>query len=153
MNAVALGLEAAASLLEERRDFSIQRQAIIAASAELQERELIKLASQSAAIAETLRRRGVMDPAASLSAEAGIAVFRTAFERWIEPTNDRSFAQLIRESLDQLKALTAGEQPPAAVRKRAGADLDSTPKLVRTGHGRSRERAEDGGSEVPAERR
>jgi len=44
---------------------------------ELQERELIKLAALSAAIADTLRKRGVKDPAASLAAEAGIAVFKS----------------------------------------------------------------------------
>jgi hypothetical protein len=40
----------------------------------------------SAATAAVLRRRGVADPAASLAAEAGIAVFRIAFERWTPTT-------------------------------------------------------------------
>jgi hypothetical protein len=30
-------------------------------------------------------------------------------ERWINQTNQRDFAQLIRESLDELKAVTAGK--------------------------------------------
>jgi AcrR family transcriptional regulator len=107
LDAVAAGLEAAADLLQSRREFSLRRQAIIAANAELQERELIKLASLAAAIAEALRGRGVDDAAASLIGETGIAVFRTAFERWIEARNDRDFASLIRESVDQLRALTA----------------------------------------------
>ncbi len=55
-----------------------------------------------------MRRRGVTDPDASLTAEAGIAVFRVAFERWINESNHRDLPQLIRESLDQLKAVTAG---------------------------------------------
>ncbi|MGH2894693.1 MAG: TetR family transcriptional regulator, partial [Solirubrobacteraceae bacterium] len=75
MDAVAAGLQAGGEVLGERRDFARQRQAVIAASAELQERELIKLASLAAALADALRRRGVTEPAASLSAEAGIAVF------------------------------------------------------------------------------
>ncbi|MFL5962407.1 MAG: TetR family transcriptional regulator [Gaiellaceae bacterium] len=107
LDAVALGLEAAAALLQEGRDYSIRRQAIITANPELQERELIKLATLASALAEVLRRRGVRDPAASLSAEAGIAVFRIAFERWIDETNRRDFPQLIRESLDELRALSA----------------------------------------------
>jgi hypothetical protein len=82
--------------------------AVIVANAELQERELIKLASLSAALADTLHRRGVADPAASLAAEAGMAVFRIAFERWVEETDPRDLSQLIRESLDELKAVTAG---------------------------------------------
>jgi hypothetical protein len=55
-----------------------------------------------------LRGRGVSDLAANLTAEAGIAVFKIAFERWIDATNERDFPALIRESLDELKAVTAG---------------------------------------------
>jgi AcrR family transcriptional regulator len=108
IDAIAAALEAAATLMQARREYSRKRQTVIAANAELQERELIKLASLASALADTLRRRGVRDPAASLAAEAGIAVFRIAFERWINPTNQHDFPQLIRESLDELKAVTAG---------------------------------------------
>ena len=94
--------------LQERREYSRQRQAIIAANPELQERELIKLASLSAALADALRQRGVTDPAASLAAEAGIAVFRIAIERWQNDTGQRDLPQLMRESLDALKATAAG---------------------------------------------
>ena len=52
IDAVAAALEAAGALLQERREFARQRQAIIAANAELQERELIKLASLASALAE-----------------------------------------------------------------------------------------------------
>jgi AcrR family transcriptional regulator len=102
------GFEAAGEqfFVAERREFSRQRQAIIAANSELQERELIKLASLSAAIADVLRRRGLGEPDASLTAEIAIAIFRTAFERWIE-TNDKPFPQLVRDSVEQVRALTA----------------------------------------------
>jgi AcrR family transcriptional regulator len=46
--------------------------------------------------------------AASLTSEAAIAVFRIAFERWINQTNQQNLPRLIRESLDALKAVTAG---------------------------------------------
>ena len=108
LDAVAAALEAAGALLQERREFARQRQTIIAANAELRERELIKLATLASAIADTLRRRGVTDPAASLAAEAGIAVFRIAFEHWINETSQRDLSRLIQESLDELKAVTAG---------------------------------------------
>ena len=108
INAVVAALEAAGALLQERREYSRQRQAVIAANAELQERELIKLASLASAIAGALRRRGVTDPAASLAAEAGIAVFKIAFERWVNETSQPDLPRLIRESLDELKAVTAG---------------------------------------------
>ena len=108
IEAVAAALQAAGSVFEDRRERSLQRQRIIAANAELQERELIKLASLASAIAAALRRRGVGDPAAGLTAEAGIAVFKIAFERWVAESNQRDFGALVRESLDELKALTAG---------------------------------------------
>jgi AcrR family transcriptional regulator len=107
IDAVAAGLDAAGAFIQEGRELARQRQAIIAASAELQERELIKLASLASALADALRERGVEDPAASLTAEAGIAVFRIAFERWVEET-DQDLPRLMRESLDQLRAVTAG---------------------------------------------
>jgi AcrR family transcriptional regulator len=108
IDTVATALAAIASLLEGRRDMARRRQAIIDAHPELQERELIKLASLAALLAQSLRRRGVSDPAASLAAEAGIAVFKIAFVRWIEATNEADLAHIIRASLDQLKAVTAG---------------------------------------------
>jgi AcrR family transcriptional regulator len=108
IDAVAAGLRAGGEALQERREFSRTRQAVIAASAELQERELIKLASLATALADALRRRGVADPAASLTAEAGIAVFRVAFEQWVGRDNDRALPDVIRDSLDELRAVTAG---------------------------------------------
>jgi AcrR family transcriptional regulator len=108
IEAVAAGLDAVGALLQERREFARRRQAIIVANAELRERELTKLASWSAALADTLRRRGLTDPGASLAAEASIAVFRIAFERWIDESNGRALPQVIRESLNQLKSVTAG---------------------------------------------
>ena len=85
-----------------------QRQSVIAANPELQERELIKLAGLATAMAAALRDRGVPEPAASLAAEAGIAVFRVAFERWTAEDCRPDLAMLMRDSLDQLRAVTAG---------------------------------------------
>jgi len=108
LEAVAAALEAAGALLQERREYSRRRQAVIDANAALQERELIKLASLASALADALRKRGVTDPAAGLTAEAGIAIFKIAFERWVNETGPADLPQLIRESLDELKAVTAG---------------------------------------------
>jgi hypothetical protein len=83
LEAITAALDAVATVFfEERRDLARQRQAIIAANAELEERELIKLAALAAALADALRRRDVSDPAASVAGEAGIAVFRIAFGAW-----------------------------------------------------------------------
>jgi AcrR family transcriptional regulator len=108
IDAVAAALESAGSLFQERHGSARQRQRIIAANTELRERELIKLAGLASALADALQRRGVRGPAATLSAEAGIAVFRVAFARWVDGTSQRDLPQLIRESLDELKAVTAG---------------------------------------------
>jgi AcrR family transcriptional regulator len=108
IDAVAAALAAAGALLQERRDGARQRQAIIVANAELQERELIKMATLAAALADTLRQRGVSDPAASLAAEAGIAVFKIAFERWVADPAQPDLPQLMQESLTELRAVTAG---------------------------------------------
>jgi AcrR family transcriptional regulator len=116
IDAVVAALETATAPLQERRDYARRRQAVIVANAELRERELIKLASWSAALAETLRRRGVREPAASLTAEAGIAVFRIAFERWVNDAGEPSLPQLIREALGELRTVTAGDGAPGADR-------------------------------------
>jgi AcrR family transcriptional regulator len=108
LDAIAGALQAAAPLFQQRGDYPRQRQAVIAANAELQERELIKLASLAAAMAGALRARHVPEPAASLAAEAGIAVFRIAFERWTAEDCLPDLAKLIGESLDELRAVTEG---------------------------------------------
>ena len=57
--------------------------------------------------ATPLRGRGVGDPAAILTAEAAITVFRVGFERWVAQGNRKPLRQLIRESLDELRVITA----------------------------------------------
>jgi len=105
IDAMAAGLDAAAAFLEEGGDFPRKRQAIISANPELQERELIKLAGYGVAIAQALRERGVGDPTASLTAEAGIAVFRVAFERWTSASEPAQLAELMHHSLTELRAV------------------------------------------------
>lgn len=108
LEAVASALEAAGAALQERREYAWQRRAVIAANPELLERELIKFTALAGAMAGALRRRGVGEPAASLAAEAGIAVFRIAFERWGGEPGREDLPRLIRESFDELRAVTAG---------------------------------------------
>jgi AcrR family transcriptional regulator len=111
IDVAAAGLEAIGAFIGEGGDLARQRQAIIASSVELQERELIKLASLAAALADALRRRGVEDPAASLTAEAGIAVFKVAFERYVERSNQLDLPRLIRDSLGELPRLLEPSLP------------------------------------------
>jgi AcrR family transcriptional regulator len=101
---VVAAVEAAGGFFDNR-GLSRHRQTVIDAHPDLQERELIKLASLAAALAEALRRRGVQEPAASLTAEAGIAVFKIAFGRWIADSEQRHFTDLVHESFAALKGV------------------------------------------------
>lgn len=107
IDAVGAALKATGELFEGRREHARRRQAAIDANAGLQERELIKLASLAVAMAEELGRRGVSEPAAKLTAETGVAVFKVAFDRWIGADKDTELAHVVAESLDELRALTA----------------------------------------------
>ncbi len=111
IDAVAAALQEAAAVLDERHPQARQRQRIITANAELQERELVKLASLASAMGEALRARGISEPAASLAAEAGIAVFKVAFERWIDTTGVRGLGAFVLEGLAGLESLMAGGRP------------------------------------------
>jgi AcrR family transcriptional regulator len=108
LDAVAAALAAAADMLGANHDFARRRYAVIAANAELRERELIKMATLSSALADGLRHRGVADPDATLAAEAGIAVFRVAFERWVADRADHDLSRVMRDSLAHLRTITAG---------------------------------------------
>jgi AcrR family transcriptional regulator len=107
MEAVAVSLEAVAAAFGDRRDRARRRHAVIAANAELQERELVKLAAVAATLASALRERGVEEPEASVTAETAVAVFRVAFERWVAAPDGPDLAALVREALDALRAVAA----------------------------------------------
>jgi hypothetical protein len=82
------------------------RQVMIDSDSSLQERELIKRDRLATAITQALRERGVEEPAASLAAQTGIGVFHVAFAAWIAPANTRSYADIARELLVELRAVT-----------------------------------------------
>jgi AcrR family transcriptional regulator len=108
IDAAGAAIEAVAALFEGRHEHARLRSRIVAAHAELQERELIKMASLRSALAEALRRRGVAEHPASLTADLGIAVFHNAFARWVSGAGDQTLAQVARDSLRELKAVAAG---------------------------------------------
>jgi hypothetical protein len=58
--------------------------------------------------ADALRRRGVADLPASLAAEAGIAIFKIAFERWTGNPNDQPLSDWIRECAEEIEVVTTG---------------------------------------------
>lgn len=101
----AAGLQRAAELIGERRDFAQRRVRVIAANPELRERDLVKNAEMAEALAAALRDRGVDEATATLAAEAGVGAFRIAVQRWTEAGSEASLDDLIRESLALLKSI------------------------------------------------
>jgi AcrR family transcriptional regulator len=106
--AVAAGIQAAAAVLQEHQERARYLHVVIAATPELQERELAKFGEYAAAMAEALRGRGVADRAAALAAEAGLAAFKIAFGCWLDDPEQQDLPRLVLESLDELKTLTGG---------------------------------------------
>jgi AcrR family transcriptional regulator len=106
LDAVAGGLTAAAAMLGDfRRDLSRQRQAVIDSNPELRERELAKLADYAAAVAATLRQRGVSELQATLAAEAGMTVLRVALQRWANEVDGRDLTAIMRDSVAELRTV------------------------------------------------
>ena len=108
LEAVALGIDIAAVLLgDARRDLAAQRLAVIAANPDLRERELAKLADYAAAVAATLRKRGVAEMRATLAAEAGMTVLRVAVERWARSDN-ADLVAFVRDAMAEFRVVAAG---------------------------------------------
>jgi len=112
LEAMTAALDAAGTVFT--RELARRRRAVILSNPELQERELIKLASLAEALAEALRRRGVADPVAGLAAQTGMAVFRITFERWVIDPGERPWAEHLREALAELDELVVGASTPVA---------------------------------------
>jgi hypothetical protein len=118
---VVRAFEATAPFFEERRAHARKRQALIAAHAELHERELIKLTKLASAIAGGLRERGLRKETADLVAETGTTVFRSAFERWVGDSKKHDLAHHVRAVLAELRLVTGARAPSASSRAKAPA--------------------------------
>lgn len=105
-DAVGDALEAlAADAFAGRRTFARRRARLIGSEPRLQERELIKLASWTDALAAALTDRGVDDGTAELAAEAGMAAFRVAFRRWVDGPAKDELTTPLRAALDELRTV------------------------------------------------
>ena len=107
LDAVAGALEATPPIFEARRDFARKRQTLIAAHAELQERELIKLASLGSAFrAHCATRRA--SPGSRPRCRSGDRHFQECLRTLARRRKKRDLAHHLREALEQLRAVTAG---------------------------------------------
>jgi hypothetical protein len=109
LQAIAHALDRAGQKLftPASRAFGVRRPAVIAASAELQEREALKGLALVAAIAEALRQRGVGDMTAQMAAQTGALALKLAYDRWLRPDTDAAFGQVARQVLADLRTATA----------------------------------------------
>lgn len=109
LDAVAAAFEAAGAELQGLGGLHLvrARHALVMKHAEIRERELLKLASLATAVTKALHARGVPEPAASLAAEAGIAVFKVGFERWVSQRKPQELAAELRASMAALRAVAA----------------------------------------------
>lgn len=94
-----------ATQLEDAIRPSPVRQAVIASSPELRERESSKHEAVADAMAAALRDRGIEATEATLLARSGAAVFRTAFEAWIHDPGARSLAGYVEATAARLRDL------------------------------------------------
>jgi AcrR family transcriptional regulator len=109
LEAIAHAFDAAGQnvFVPARRNFGVRRRAVIAASAELQEREALKGLALVASIAEALRQRGVADMTAQMAAQTGALALKLAYNRWLEPDNEAQFGTVARQTLAELQTATA----------------------------------------------
>lgn len=90
---------------EDHRTFARKRAAVIASHPSLRERELLKLATLGAQLADACRARGMSEPAASLLGQSAMAAFHTTFTMWVADDEERSFRQLARLTSAELRTL------------------------------------------------
>ena len=107
LDVVVAALAASSPAFEARRAIARKRQLLVAAHAELRERELMKSTKIAATVHASLRERGVPEPTAALLAQTGTALFQNAFERWIDDTKKHDLAHHMQAALAELRRLTA----------------------------------------------
>ncbi|MEV7093439.1 helix-turn-helix domain-containing protein [Amycolatopsis sp. NPDC051045] len=108
IEAVTQAMDAAGrkAFTPDRREFSALRRSVIAAHAELQERDALKGLALTAAMTDALRERGVPDVTARVAAELGALAMKIAYERWIAAAAE-DFGEAARRALDEVRAAIA----------------------------------------------
>ena len=111
LEAVGAAVDAlAVSFPSDRHAFAARLRTVIDVYSELQEREALKHAGYAAAMTDALRQRGVTDPTAIVAADLGVLAFKTAFARWTESRHPQALTELVRHTLDELRAASASLQ-------------------------------------------
>ncbi|MBY8859294.1 TetR/AcrR family transcriptional regulator; helix-turn-helix transcriptional regulator [Nocardia sp. CA2R105] len=104
MEAIGAALAAfAAGFADDRREFLAKRQAVIDDNSDLKERDLLKAAALTTVMADALVARGVESPTAAVAANIGALALGDAFQRWLQPGNRTSMAELAEQALRELR--------------------------------------------------
>ncbi|WP_314411722.1 TetR/AcrR family transcriptional regulator [Streptomyces kroppenstedtii] len=110
LEAVAAGLvRASGAMGPMNRELAPRVKAAVAASTELQERDVLKSVSLAATMAAALTARGVPGPTADLAGELGILAFKRGFAEWSEGERgaEDELAGYTLAALDELRAASA----------------------------------------------
>jgi len=110
LEAVAAGLvNVSGAMSPMNRDLAPRLEAVIAANAELQQRNALKVVGLADAMIAALLARGVPDPTAHVAAELGVLAFKRGFAAWcaVDARMADDLASYALAELDQLRDATA----------------------------------------------
>lgn len=103
LDAAAAAFIRAAAPIEDYPELARARRAVIDSSPELRERDLMKMAAMTAAVADALADRGVPPRTAAFTAQAATAVFTVAVDEWASDPG-RGLAASINGALSDFRA-------------------------------------------------
>jgi len=86
----------------QRRDLAPRRISVVASHPELRERELLKRADITSAIATALRSRGIDEPSTTVAAGLATLAFSQTIAAWAEPNNTEEFQAIAHQVLRRL---------------------------------------------------
>jgi AcrR family transcriptional regulator len=110
LEAVAAGLVSVSGAMGPmNRDLAPRLKAVIAANAELQERNALKIVGLADATIAALVARGVPEPTAQVAAELGVLAFKRGFAEWsaADAKKGDDLATYALAALDELRKATA----------------------------------------------
>ena len=99
--------EVATTRFVGQHDYLKLRRAVIRSDDGLQERELHKLSVLADAVEQGFHRRGLNGLLATLAARLAVSVFDVSVNRWLDHDDERPLTDLLAETLDTLRSLTA----------------------------------------------
>jgi AcrR family transcriptional regulator len=110
LDAVAAGLERASSEMGPlNREIGPRLRAAVAASTELQERDVLKRVGMASAMTAALVARGIPEPTAHLAGELGVLAFKRGYAQWSDDDRDdgQGLAHYALAALNDLRTATA----------------------------------------------